>query len=172
MFNVTREIEVLKLIRLMRGDTTVDTSLLRKLRFFEGVIMNVPMLLTLLIIFPMPMYIGVSVRITFNFVLILFLCAIMFRRKLGNLLYVRILPFMKPLWEYEQQKFISDKWKKWRRNRRYFNAFIIISTWFFIMIYPSPSPMPREINWYSFICSLVGYNFAIVWNALTEEFYY
>ena len=150
----------------------MDTSLLRKLRFIEGLIMNVPLLLVLLIIFPMPMYLGVSIRLTFNFVLILFLCAIMFRQRLGNLLYVRILPFMKPLWEYEQQKFTSDKWAKWRRNRRYLNAFLIISTWLFIMIYPSPSPLPRQINWYSIIGSFVGLNIGMVWNVLTEEFYF
>lgn len=160
---------------LREGERLVDTSLLRKLRFFEGVIMNVPMLLVLLLIFPMPMYLGVSIRLTFNFMLILFLCSIMFRQRLGNLFYIRLLPFMKPLWEYEQQKLISDKWTKWRRNRRYLNAFIIIVTWLFIMIYPfpSPTPLPRQINWwYLIIGSLVGTNIGMIWNVFTEEFYY
>jgi len=148
----------------------VDTSLLRRLRFMEGVIMNIPILLVLLLIFPMPMYLGVSPRLTFNFVLILFLCCIMFRQRLGNLFYVRVFPFMKPLWEYEQQKFISDKWKKRRRNSRYFNAFIIISTWIFVMI--SPSPLPRQINWYPIISPIGVFNFGIIWNCFTEEFYY
>jgi len=147
----------------------VDISILRRLRFIEGLMANLPLLIVFLL-FEAPFYLGVSVRITFNVVLILFLCAIKFRQGLGNLLYVRIFPFMKPLWEYEQQKFISDKWIKWRRNRRYFNAFVIIITWLFIMLYPSP--MPRQINWYTLIGSLVGFNIGMVIYVLGEEFYY
>ncbi|HEY8910255.1 MAG TPA: hypothetical protein VIM51_08245 [Desulfosporosinus sp.] len=147
----------------------MDISILRRLRFIEGLMANLPLLIVFLL-FEAPFYLGVSVRITFNVVLILFLCAIKFRQGLGNLLYVRIFPFMKPLWEYEQQKFISDKWIKWRRNRRYFNAFVIIITWLFIMLYPSP--MPRQINWYTLIGSLVGFNIGMVIYVLGEEFYY
>ena len=147
----------------------MDTSLLRRLRFIEGVLMNIPLLLVLWLISAMPLYLGVPLRLTFNFILILFLCSILFRQRLGNLLYVRIFPFMKPLWEYEQRKFISDKWIKWRRNRRYFNAFLIITTWIFIMVIPSPPP--RQIDWHFITGSFVGFNIGMVIYVLKEEFY-
>lgn len=148
----------------------MDTSLLRRLKFIEGFLMNIPLLLVWWLLSAMPLYFGVSLRLTFNFILILFLCSILFRRRLGNLLYVRIFPFMEPLWEYEQQKFISEKWIKWRRNRRYFNAFLIIATWIFIML--SPSPLPRQLDWNFITGSFVGFNIGMVIYVLREEFYY
>lgn len=148
----------------------MDTSLLRRLRFIEGVLMNIPLLLVWWLLLAMPLYFGVSSRLTFNTILILFLFSILYRQRLGNILYVRIFPFMEPLWEYEQKKFISDKWIKWRRNRRYFNAFLIIATWIFIMIVPSPPP--RQIDWHFFIGSIVGFNIGMVIYVFIEEFYY
>jgi len=80
---------------------------------------------------------------------------------------------MKPLWDYEQQKLISDKWIKWRRNGRYFN-YILMFVLIIIIIFPPP--MPRRFNWemikYSLSGSLIGYNIGMVWKILTEKFYY
>lgn len=150
----------------------MDTSLLRKLRFFEGVIMNIPFLLTLLLFSVMPIYLGMSSRLTASFVLSLLLCSMIFGQGLYRLLYVRIFTFMKPLWDYEQQKLISDKWKQWRRNRRYFNYILIIGL---IIVVIFPPPMPQQINWkiikYSVSGSLVGYNIGTLWKVLTEKFY-
>lgn len=151
----------------------MDTSLLRRLRFFECVIMNIPLLTVWFLLIAMPMYLELSQRLTFSFVLMLLSCSIIFRQRLGNLFYLRIFPFMKPLWEYEQQKFVSDKRTKWRHNRRYVNAFnasLIIILWIVIMIYPPP--LPRQVNWYLIIGNIVGMNIGMVLRALTEEFYY
>ena len=81
---------------------------------------------------------------------------------------------MKPLWEYEQQKFISDKWTKWRRNRKYINALLIVGVWAFIMLVlaPDPAPLPQQINWDIIIAGLVGTNIGMVWNVFTEKFYH
>ncbi len=148
------------MICLKRG-SIVNTSLLRKLRFFERVIMNIPFLLTWFLIFVMPMYFGVSQRLTFSFLLMFSLFSVIFGQRLGNLLYVRIFAFMKPLWEYEQQKSVSDKWK-------YVFAFLIIFIWIFVVIYPPP--MPRQINWDFIICYLVVFNIVGVLRVLTEKF--
>lgn len=151
----------------------MDKSLLRKLRFFEGVIMNITFLSTLLLFFVMPIYLGISFRLTASFALSLLLCSKIIGQRLYRLLYVRIFTFMKPLWDYEQQKLISDKWIKWRRNGRYFN-YILMFVLIIIIIFPPP--MPRRFNWemikYSLSGSLIGYNIGMVWKILTEKFYY
>lgn len=161
------------LIILLRGHDIVDTSLLRRLRFIEGVLFNIPFILVVLTILPMPLYLGISQRLTAVFVLVLFSCSIRFGHRLNNLFYVRLFPCLKPLWDYEQQKLISDKWIKWRRNSRVFNAIMIIGLILFALYLP---PMLKQINWESLWCSitgsLIGYNIGMVWKVLTEKFYY
>lgn len=145
----------------------VNTSHLRRLRFFEGVILNIPSVLVLFVLCVMPINFGFPQRISTSFVLALVLFCIKFGQWLNNLFYCRIFPFMKPLWEYEQQKLISDKWTKRRRRQRYFNALIIIGL---IIILIFPLPMPRQFNWYSFSGWLIGYNIAMMLRVFTEEF--
>ncbi|WP_298199984.1 hypothetical protein [Desulfosporosinus sp.] len=75
---------------------------------------------------------------------------------------------MKPLWDYDQQKFVSDKWIKW--SRRFFNALVIIGL-IFVVIYPPP--FPEHINWlslkYTIAGSLIGYNIGMLWSVFTEK---
>lgn len=145
----------------------VNTSHLRKLRFLETVILNIPFVLVLFLFCVMPINLGFSQRITTSFVLALVLCSIKFGQWINNLFYIRIFPFMKPLWEYEQQKLISDKWIKRRRKQKYGNALIIIVL---IIIIIFPFPMPRQFNWYSFSGCLIGYNIAMMLRVFTENF--
>lgn len=151
----------------------METSQLRRLRFIEGLIINIPYMLVVMLIFVMPLYLGMSSRLTASLLLMIVLCSIVFSRRMSSLFYVRIFPFMKPLWDYDQQKLISDKWIKWRRNCRFFNALLVIGI-IFIVIYPPP--FPERINWlslrYTILGSLIGYNIGMVWNVFTEKFDY
>jgi len=151
----------------MKEVSMVNTRHLRILRFIEAVISNIPFILVLFFYCVMPIDLGFSQRITTSLVLVLFLCSIKFSQWLNHLLYVRIFPFMKPLWEYEQQKLISDKWIKRRRKQKYGNALIIIGL---IIIIIFPLPMPSQFNWYSFSGCLIGYNIGMMLRVFTEEF--
>ncbi|WP_047811356.1 hypothetical protein [Desulfosporosinus acididurans] len=151
----------------MKEDSMVNTRHLRRLRFIEAVILNIPFILVLFLYCVMPINLGFSQRITTSLVLALVLWSIKFGKSLNNLYYCSILPFMKPLWEYEQQKLISDKGIKRRRKQKYGNALIIIGL---IIIIIFPLPMPRQFNWYSFSGSLIGYNIGMMLRVFTEEF--
>lgn len=146
----------------------METSQLRRLRFIEGMIMNIPLVLVLTMIF-VPLHLGLPPRLTASLILMSVLCSIVFSRRLSNLFYVRIFPFMKPLWDYDQQKFFSDKWIKW--SSRVFNALVVIGL-IFVVIYPPQ--FPERINWlslkYTIVGSLIGYNIGMVWSVLTEKF--
>lgn len=147
----------------------METSQLRRLRFIEGLIMNILLILELIMIFIVPLYLEISPRFTVSLLLVLFLCFIVFSRRLNSFFYVRVFPFMKPLWDYEQQKSFSDKWIKWRS--RFINALVVIGL-IFVIIYSSP--FPERIDWlllkYIIAGSLIGYNIGMVWNVFTERF--
>lgn len=149
----------------------MEISQLRRLRFIEGLIMNIPFIIVLMMIFVVPLYLGISSRLTASLILMQVLCSIVFSQRLSNLFYVRIFPFMKPLWDYDQQKFVSDKWIKW--SSRFFNALMVIGL-IFVVIYPPP--FPDQINWlslkYTIVGSLIGYNIGMLWSAFTEKFNY
>ncbi|AFQ43282.1 hypothetical protein [Desulfosporosinus meridiei] len=149
----------------------METSQLRRLRFIEGLVMNIPFLLVLMIVFVVPLYLRVSPRLIAGLLLMQVLASLIFSRSLRNLFYVRIFPFMKPLWDYDQQKSASDKWIKW--SGRFFNALVVIGL-IFVVIYP-PS-FPEHVDWlslkYTIAGSLIGYNIGIVWKAFTEKFDY
>lgn len=142
--------------------------LLRRLRLIESIFANISFLIILLLFLVMPLYIGLSSRITASLILVLCLCSVKFSQRLKRLFHVRLFPFMKPLWDYEQQKLTSDKS---RRNDRIFIVIVIIG-FIFVMIYPPP--MPKQINWellrYSLSGSLIGFNIGMVWKTLTEKF--
>lgn len=76
---------------------------------------------------------------------------------------------MKSLWDYNQQKSVSDKWIKWRS--KFINA-LVVSGLIFVIIYSSP--FPERIDWlllkYTVAGSLIGYNIGMVWNGFTEKF--
>lgn len=158
---------LLKEMLLMKEVSMVNTRHLRILRFIEAFMSNIPFILVLFFYCVMPINLGFSQRITTSLVLVLFLWSIKFGKSLNNLFYCRIFPFMKPLWEYEQHKLISDKGTKRRRKQRYFNAFMIIGL---IIIIIFPLPMPRQFNWYSFSGCLIGYNIGMMLRVFTEEF--
>ncbi|EHQ88639.1 hypothetical protein [Desulfosporosinus youngiae] len=143
-------------------------QLLRRLRLIEGIFANIPFLIGMLLFWVMPLYIGLSSRVIMSLIFVLFLCSVIFTQRVKRLIYVRLLPFMKPLCDYEQQKPASDKS---RRKDRIFTVIVIIS-FIFVMVYP-PS-IPKQINWeplkYSISGSLIGLNIGMVWKALTEKF--
>lgn len=142
--------------------------LLRGLRLIEGIFENIPFLIVVLLILVMPVYIGLSSRVTASVIFVLFLGFVKFRYSLKKLFYVRLLPFMKPLWDYEQQRPVSDK----SRRNDWIVIVIVIIGFIFVMIYPPP--MPKEINWvalkYSLSGSLIGINIGMIWKTLTEKF--
>lgn len=146
----------------MKEDAMVNTSHLRRLRFIEAVISNIPFALVLFLFFVMPVYMGLSTRVTASLILVLLLCDVKFCLRLKR---------RKPLWDYEQQRLTSDKL---RRNDRIFRVFIVIVIigFIFVMIY-SPQ-MPKQINWeslrYSFSGSLIGFNIGMVLKTMTEKF--
>ena len=149
----------------------VNTSHLRRLRFIEAVISNIPFALVLFLFFVMPVYMGLSTRVTASLILVLLLCDVKFSLRLKRLFYVRLFPFMKPLWDYEQQRLTSDKS---RRNDRIFRVFIVIVIIGFIFVMIYPPQMPKQINWeslrYSLSGSLIGFNIGMVWKTMTEKF--
>jgi len=162
---------LLKEMLLMKEVSMVNTRHLRRLRFIEAVISNIPFALVLFLFFVMPVYMGLPTRVTASLILVLFLCDVKFSQRLRRFLYVRLLPFMKPLWDYEQQRLTSDKS---RRNNRIFRIFIVIVIIGFIFVMLYPPPMPKQINWeslrYSLSGSLIGINIGMVWKTLTEKF--
>ncbi|KGK91790.1 hypothetical protein DP73_01805 [Desulfosporosinus sp. HMP52] len=146
----------------------METSQLRKLRFIEGLIMNIVYVLSLMLIFVGPMYLGISPRLMASLLLLMTLGSIVFSRRLGSFFYNKIFPFMKPLWDYDQQKFVSEgiKW-----GRRLVESLTVIGL-IYLVIYPWP--FPERINWlslkYSMLGCLTGYNIGMVWNVFTEKF--
>jgi hypothetical protein len=158
-------------VSVMKEDAMVKSSHLRRLRFIEAVISNIPFALVLFLFFVMPVYMGLPTRVTASLILVLFLCDIKSGKRLKKFLYVSLLPFMKPLWDYEQQRLTSYKS---RRNDSIFKVFIVIVIIGFIFVMIYPPPMPKQINWeslrYSLSGSLIGLNIGMVLKTLTEKF--
>jgi hypothetical protein len=134
----------------MKEDAMVITSYLRRLRFIEAVISNIPFALVLFLLFVMPVYMGLPTRITASLILVFFLVDIKFSQRLRRFLCFRLLPFIKPLWEYEQQKLTSKKSR--RKNGIRIFIIIVIIGYIFVMLHPPQ--MPKQINWESLWHSL------------------